>query len=60
MDRFDATDYERWKDRMFCLLTTLKVAYILNPDLAQIPEPKEDGDELKAQRQKRAEDELIC
>lgn len=45
---------------MFFLLTTLKVAYILNPDLAPIPEPKEDGDELKAQRQKRAEDELIC
>lgn len=43
------------------MLTTLKIFYILNPNLKAIPEPTEtNSEELKAERKKRQEDELIC
>ncbi len=30
---FNGTNYTRWKDRIMCLLTTLNVYYVLDPDL---------------------------
>ena len=37
LNQFDRTNYTRWKDKMKFLLTTLKVYYILDPDLQPLP-----------------------
>ena len=43
------------------LLTALKLFYVLDPNLMHFPPASdEDTDEIKAQRKKREEDELIC
>ncbi|GKV04962.1 hypothetical protein SLEP1_g17039 [Rubroshorea leprosula] len=61
LDRFDGTNYMRWKDKMTFLLTTLKVSYVLDPNLQPIPVPEEnDSEGVKNARLKREEDELIC
>ncbi|XP_071920799.1 uncharacterized protein [Coffea arabica] len=61
LDRFDSTNFSRWKDKMMFFLTALKIAYVLDPSLPEIPEPKDgDSDEVKVQHRKRAEDELLC
>ncbi|GKV35218.1 hypothetical protein SLEP1_g43520 [Rubroshorea leprosula] len=61
LDRFDGTNYMRWKDKMTFLLTTLKVSYILDPKLQPIQASKEnDSEAVKNGRLKCEEDELIC
>ena len=61
LDSFYGTNFTRWKYKFKFLLTALKIFYVLDPELAPIPEPtNEDSDELKAERKKRREDELIC
>ncbi|XP_050916151.1 uncharacterized protein LOC127131267 [Lathyrus oleraceus] len=61
LDRFDGTNYTRWQDKMTFLLTALKIQYVLDPDLEAIPEPTEnDTIEVKKERKKRKEDELLC
>jgi hypothetical protein len=61
LDRFDGTNYTRWQDKMTFLLTSLKVHYVLDPDLTPFPEPtKNDSEEVKKERMKRKEDELLC
>ena len=61
LDCFDGTNFTRWQDKMTFLLTALKVHYVLDPDLTPIPEPTEDdSDELKKERKKCKEDELLC
>ena len=61
LDRFDGTNFSRWKDKMKFLLTTLKLFYVLDPNLMSFPTvSNEDTDEIKAQRKKQEEDELIC
>ena len=43
------------------LLTALKLFYVLDPNLMHFPTTSDkDTDEIKAQRKKREEDELIC
>ena len=43
------------------LLTALKLFYVLDPNLMPFPPASdEDTDEIKAQRKKREENELIC
>ena len=43
------------------LLTALKLSYVLNPNLMYFPTANdEDTDEIKTQRKKWEEDELIC
>uniref|UniRef100_A0A2N9I1Q4 Uncharacterized protein n=1 Tax=Fagus sylvatica TaxID=28930 RepID=A0A2N9I1Q4_FAGSY len=43
------------------LLTALKIFYVLDPNLQPIPDPTpEDTEQLKQQRIKREEDELVC
>lgn len=50
-----------WKDKMMALLTALKISYILDPNLSDIPAPKpEDSDQVKAEYKKREKDELLC
>ncbi|KAK6123792.1 hypothetical protein DH2020_042461 [Rehmannia glutinosa] len=63
LDRLDGTgtNFNRWKDKLMFFLTALKVAYVLNPNLPEIPPPKDgESDEVKKQREKRQEDEVIC
>ena len=61
LDRFDGTNFSRWKDKMKFLLIALKLFYILDPNLMSFPPTSdEDTNEIKAQRKKREEDELIC
>ncbi|XP_038687556.1 uncharacterized protein LOC119986939 [Tripterygium wilfordii] len=61
LDRFDGTNFTRWQDKMIFLLTALKISYILDPELQPFPEPSEnDTDQIKADRKKREEDELMC
>ncbi|XP_058006463.1 uncharacterized protein LOC131181623 [Hevea brasiliensis] len=61
LDRFEGTNYVRWKDKMLFLLTTLKISYILDPSLPAISPPTpEDSEQVKADRDKREEDELLC
>ena len=61
LDRFDGTNFTRWKDKMMFLLTALKISYILNPALADLSPPNSDEDEqTKKDRSKREEDELLC
>ena len=61
LDRFDGTNFSRWKDKMKFLLIALKLFSVLDPNLMYFPTASvEDTDEIKAQRKKREEDELIC
>ncbi|XP_071928279.1 uncharacterized protein [Coffea arabica] len=63
LDKLDGTgtNFNRWKDKLMFFLTALKVAYIFNPNLSEIPAPAEgESEEVTKQRQKREEDEIIC
>lgn len=61
LDRFDGTNFMRWKDKMMFLLTALKISYILDPNLPDLPAAtSEDTDQVKKDRTKREEDELLC
>ena len=61
LDCFDGTNFSRWKDKMKFLLTALKLFYVLDSNLMPFPTTSdEETDEIKAQRKKREEDELIC
>lgn len=69
LDRFDGNNFSRWQDKLKFLLTVLKIAYVLDPNLQPIPEdpkpvegqqPDNDTIEaLKEQRRKRTEDEEL-
>ncbi|KAG6538623.1 hypothetical protein ZIOFF_003747 [Zingiber officinale] len=55
------TNFNRWKDKLIFFLTTLKVAYVLNLDLlASSPPTNDDSEELRKQRTKWEEDEVLC
>ena len=61
LDRFDGTNFNRWKDKMQFLLTAMKISYLLDPTLAPVSPPANDvSDEINAERKKRAEDEVLC
>ena len=59
LDRFDRTNFTHWKDKLMFLLTALKIAYVLDPNLSKLPEPTDnDSDQLKAEHKKHEEDEV--
>ena len=61
LDRFDGTNFTRWKEKLFFLLTMLKIAYVLDPNLEPFPEPKkDDSDAIMAERKKHKDDEVMC
>ncbi|KAG8488762.1 hypothetical protein CXB51_016772 [Gossypium anomalum] len=39
LDRFDGSNFNRWKDTMLFLLTVLNVAYVLDPNLQLVEDP---------------------
>ena len=58
---FDETNFSQWKDKMKFRLIALKLFYVLDPNLMSFPTASDkDTDEIKAQRNKWEEDELIC
>ena len=61
LDHFDGTNFSQWKDKMKLLLTALKFFYVLDPNFMHFPTTSDENtNEIKAQRKKREEDELIC
>ena len=61
LDKFDGTNFTRWKDKLKFLLTALKIAYILDPNLSKLPTPTdEDTEQVKVEHKKREEDEVVC
>ena len=61
LDRFDGTNFTRWKGKLFFLLTVLKIAYVLDPALPPFREANDDDTEgIKAARKKREDDEVMC
>ena len=61
LDKFDGSNFIRWQDKIKFLLTTLKIFYVLDPNLQPIPNPTpRDTEQLKELRIKREEDELLC
>jgi hypothetical protein len=48
-------------DKIIFLLTSLKIYYILDPNLSALPEPQEDESAtIKTARVKREEDKVFC
>lgn len=61
LDRFDGTNFTRWRDKMIFLLSALNIYYVLDSALLAMPEPTaEDSDAVKEERKKREHDELLC
>nr|XP_027076967.1 uncharacterized protein LOC113700708 [Coffea arabica] len=63
LDRLDGTrtNFSRWKDKMIFFSTVMKVACVLNPDLSEIIPPIDnDSEDLKKQKEKHEEDEVVC
>ena len=55
--RLDDTNYSRWKDYIIFLLSSLKIYYVLDPNLPEILEKKDDeGAGLEEMRRTRKED----
>ena len=51
LDRFDGTNFSRWKDKMKFLLTALKLFYVLDPNLMPFPTTSdEDNNEIKGRK----------
>jgi hypothetical protein len=61
LDYFDGINFVHWKDKMMFILTALKISYILDPNLLEIPtSTSKDNDQLRAERKKQDENELLC
>uniref|UniRef100_A0A1U7XL52 Uncharacterized protein LOC104238824 n=1 Tax=Nicotiana sylvestris TaxID=4096 RepID=A0A1U7XL52_NICSY len=61
LDRFDGTNFTRWRDKMIFLLSALNIYYVLDSALPPVPKPTaEDSDVVKEERKKREHDELLC
>lgn len=39
LNRFDGMNFTRWQDKLSFLLMALKISYVLDPELAPLPEP---------------------
>ena len=54
LDRFDGTNFSRWKDKMKFLLIARKIFYVLDSNLTPFPTASdEDIDAIKVQRRNR-------
>ncbi|XP_070672536.1 uncharacterized protein [Malus domestica] len=61
LDKFDGTNFMRWKDNIRWMLMALNISYVLDPNLQPIPEPHDaDTEQIIANRKKSEDDELMC
>ncbi|KAJ4977379.1 hypothetical protein NE237_002485 [Protea cynaroides] len=61
LDHFDRTNFIRWKDKLMFMLTAFKIAYILDPNLKDLPKPKDDeSNQLYVERKNCIDDEVLC
>ena len=61
LERFDGDNFTHWQETMKFFLVTVKLFYILEDDLEEIPEETDKDDAaLKAKRAKRKEDDFLC
>ena len=65
LDRFDGTNFNRWKDKMMFLLSVLNLAYVLDPNTTQIPNAAEDAskeekEKVSQLKKKHDEDTFAC
>ncbi|KAJ4977442.1 hypothetical protein NE237_002548 [Protea cynaroides] len=61
LDRFDGINFNRWKDKLMFMLIALKITYVLDPNLKDLSEPKDDdSNQLKVEQNKRIDDEVLC
>ncbi|KAH0706465.1 hypothetical protein KY285_010969 [Solanum tuberosum] len=61
LDPLDGSNFTRWNDKMNISLTALKIFYVLNSLLVALPESTpDDTNEVKIERKKCEEDELLC
>ena len=65
LDLFDGTNFNRWKDKIMLLLSILKLAYVFDPNITQIPNTVEDASKGEKERvtqlkKKRDEDTFAC
>ncbi|PKI48626.1 hypothetical protein CRG98_030991 [Punica granatum] len=65
LDRFDGSNFNRWKDKMLLLLTVLNVAYVLDPNLQPLEDPAPDATpeeiaKVAELKKKREEDKFTC
>ncbi|XP_026430138.1 uncharacterized protein LOC113326661 isoform X2 [Papaver somniferum] len=61
LERFDGHNFTRWQETVKFFLITIKLWYILEDGLDEIPAPSDkDTDDLKARRKKRQEDDFMC
>lgn len=61
LDKVDGTNFTRWKDKFMFILITLKIYYILNPNLSVLPEPRSDHNDqiIKAEQKNCKEYEVL-
>ena len=61
LNKFDGSNFTRWKDKMCFMLTVLNVIYVLDSKLKHIREPSDkDTNKIIVNRKKHEEDELVC
>ena len=52
LDKLDEINFTRWQEKMKFLLTTLKIFYVLDQNLEDLPEPTpEDIEATKVERE---------
>ncbi|PKI56522.1 hypothetical protein CRG98_023048 [Punica granatum] len=58
---FNGANYSRWKDNMMFFSHALKISYMLDPSLSEVPAPQDnDTEQVKVERKEREEDEVLC
>jgi uncharacterized protein with NAD-binding domain and iron-sulfur cluster len=58
---FDGTNYTRWMDKMVFMFTSLKICYILDPNMPALSKSQEDEYVIvKTEILKCEEDEVPC
>ncbi|KAH1074188.1 hypothetical protein J1N35_026516 [Gossypium stocksii] len=65
LDRFDGSNFNRWKDKMLFLFIVLNVAYVLDPNLQAMedPAPNANSEEIAKVaelKKKHEEDNFTC